>query len=98
MRAKNIAKTFDFTERMECLTINPDLISQKPQRKFSVQLTWPSLLHLSKSELGKVSHVSNQVLAEDLDVNQLKNSSTVVEWFKKEYVLKGKHIKTEKQH
>ena len=44
------------------------------------------LISPSKCELGKVSKVIleefNQALIKDLDVNQWKNSSTVIEWFK----------------
>ena len=44
------------------------------------------LINPSKSELGKVSKVIlekiNQALTKHLDVNQWKNLSTVIEWFK----------------
>ena len=44
------------------------------------------LINPSKSELGKVSKVKlekiNQALMKHLDLNQRKNPSSVIEWFK----------------
>ena len=51
------------------------------------RLVYPAVfINPSKSELGKVSKVKlekiNQALIKLLDVNQGKNSSTVIGWFK----------------
>ena len=65
--------------------VNPDFNSQKPYRKLSVWFTLPPyhtfLKWTWKSQIaliGKMIHV----LVEHLEVNQWKNSSTVIEWFK----------------
>ena len=59
--------------------------SKKPPINFLSSLTC-HLISSSKSELGKVSKVKlekfNQALFKNLDVNQRKNSSSVIKWFK----------------
>ena len=69
--------------------------SERPQRKFSGQFTLPPYQFFS--ELGKVSKTRlekiNEALIKHLDVNQWKNSSSVIEWFKgignkKDYLYK----------
>ena len=83
-------------ERVECLAKNPAFITLKDYKEnFQASLT-SNLINPSKSELRKVSKVKlekiNQALIKHLDVNQWKNSSTVIEWFKgidnkKEYIF-----------
>ena len=69
--------------------------SKRPQRKFSGYFTLPPYQFFS--ELGKVSKTKlekiNEALIKHLDVNQWKNSSSVIEWFKgignkKDYLYK----------
>ena len=64
----------------------PSLITLKDHKE-NFQASLPCcLINPSKSELGKVSKVKlekiNQTLIKNLDVNQWKNSSSVIEWFK----------------
>ena len=86
LEAKNIAKKLDLAERVECLAKKPALITLKDHKE-NFQASLPCrLINPSKSELGKVSKVKlekiNQTLIKHLDVNQWKNSSSVIEWFK----------------
>ena len=71
---------------MECLAKNPVFITLK-HHKENFQASLPCrLINPSKKELRKVSKVKlekiNQTLIKYLDVNQWKNSSSVIEWFK----------------
>ena len=64
----------------------PSLHNSKTHKE-NFQASFPCrLINPSKSELGKVSKVKlekiNQTLTKNLDVNQWKNSSSVLEWFK----------------
>ena len=86
MEAKNIAGKLDFAERVDCLAKNPVFTTLK-HRKEDFQAILPyRLINRSKSELGKASKVKlekiNQTLIKNLDVNQWKNSSSVIKWFK----------------
>ena len=86
MEAKNIAKKLDLAERVECLVKNPAFITLKDHKE-NFQASLPCrLINPSKSVLGKVSKVKlekiDQVLIKNLDVNQWKNSSSVIQWFK----------------
>ena len=86
MEAKNISKKFDLVERVECLAKKPTFITLKDHKE-NLQASLPChFINPSKCALGKVGKVIlekiNQSLIKDLDVNQWKNSSTVIEWFK----------------
>ena len=79
-------KNLDLTERVECLAKNPVFITVKDHKE-NCQASLPYLLfNPSKSEFGKVSKVKlkkiNQALIKHPNVNQLKNSSFVIEWLK----------------
>ena len=83
LEAKNIA---NLVEIVEFLAKNPAFLTLKDHKE-NVQASLPCrLINPLKSELGKVSKVKmekiNQALVKHLDVNQWKNSSTVIEWFK----------------
>ena len=82
LEAKNIAKKLDLAERVECLVKNPAFITLKDHKE-NFQASLPCrLINPSKSVLGKVSKVKlekiDQVLIKNLDVNQWKNSSSVI--------------------
>ena len=87
LEAKNIAKKLDLVERVKFLAKNPAFITLKDHKEnFHTSLPC-RLINPSRSELGKVSKIKlekiNQALIKHLnDVNQWKNSSTVIEWFK----------------
>ena len=93
MEPKNIPKKLDLVERVECLAKNSTVITLKDHKE-NLQLSLPChLINPSNCELGKVSKVIlekiNQALIKDLDVNQWKNSSTVIEWLKSIVNVKG---------
>ena len=85
MEAKNIAKNY-LSERIECLARTPAFIILK-DHKDNFQSSIPChLINSSKSELVKISEFilenRNQRLVILLYVNQWKNSTSFVEWFK----------------
>ena len=86
MEAKHIAKKLDLSERVECLANNPAFITLKDHKE-NFQAKLPCrLINPSKSELGKISKVKldkiNKALVEKLNLNQWKNTASVIEWFK----------------
>ena len=86
LEAKNIAKKLDLVERVKCLAKNTAFITLKDHKE-NFRASLPCrLINPSKSELGKVSLVKlekvNQALIKHFDLNQWKNSSSVIQWFK----------------
>ena len=86
LEAKNIAEKLDFVERVESLAKNPVFTTLKHHKEDFQAILPYHLINRSKSELGKASKVKlkkiNQTLIKNLDVNQWKNSSSVIKWFK----------------
>ena len=86
MEAKNIAKKLDLAERVECFVKNPAFITLKDHKENFQASLHCRLINPAKSVLGKVSKVKlekiDQALIKNLDVNQWKNSSSVIWWFK----------------
>ena len=85
-KPKTQLKTIDLVERVECLAKSLAFITLKDHKE-NFQASLPCrLINPSKSELCKLNKVKlekiNQPLIKHLDVNQRKNSSTVIEWFK----------------
>ena len=84
--SKNIAKKLDLVERVECLAKKPAFIALKDHKENFQASLHCRLINPSISELSKVSKVRlekiNQALIKHLDVNQWKNASSAIEWFK----------------
>ena len=85
MEAKLIAKKLELSDRIEHLRRNPAFITLKDhQNNFNSKLPW-RLINPSKTELGKVSKQKlgkiNKILLQHPNVNQWKNSTSVIKWF-----------------
>ena len=92
MEAKCIAKEINLDDRIDSLAKNPASITLKDHKpNFSSSLPC-RLINPSKNELGKVSKVLleniNKRLIELLNVNQWKNSESVINWFN---TIENKH-------
>ena len=87
MEAKNIAKKIQISDRIDCLAKTPAFITLNDHKDNIQSSLHCRLINPSKNELGKVSKSIleniNQHLVKLLYVNQWKNSSSVMEWFKK---------------
>ena len=85
MEIKQIAKKLELSDRIEHLARSPAFITLKDYKEnFSSKLPY-RLINPSKSELGKVSkqilEKINKVMVQHLNVNQWKNSTSVIKWF-----------------
>ena len=85
MEAKHIAKKLELSDRIEHLARNPAFITLKDHKEnFNSKLPC-RLINPSKTELGKVSKQKlekiNKILLQHLNVNQWKNSTSVIKWF-----------------
>ena len=85
MEIKQIAKKLERSDRIEHLARSSAFITLKDhQENFSSKLPY-RLINPSKSELGKVSkqilEKINKVMVQHLNVNQWKNSTSVIKWF-----------------
>ena len=85
MEAKHIAKSISLDNRIECQGKTPAFITLKDQKE-NFRASQPCrLINPCKSELGKVSEnileKANCALIHSLQVNQWKNTDSVITWF-----------------
>ena len=86
LEGKDIAKSYGIDERVECIANAPAFITLKDHKENFQQKQPCRLLNPCKSEIGAVSKRIldriNSAIREKTQVNQWKNSDTVIEWFK----------------
>ena len=86
LEAKEIAKNINLDNCIECIAKN-NAFATLEDHKQNFRSTIPChLITPCKSELGKISKIIleniNKTLIEKLNVNQWKNTETVIHWFK----------------
>ena len=85
-KAKKFAKSPHLDERMECYSDQSAFITLKDHKANFKNNTKCRLINPSKSEVGLVSkHYLSSIIstvAEKSGVNQWRNTSTVIKWFK----------------
>ena len=86
LEAKEIARNINLDDRIECIAKNNAFVTLK-DHKLNFRSATPSrLINPCKSELDKISKIilknMNKTLIEKLNVNQWKNTETVIHWFK----------------
>lgn len=85
LEAKNIAKTLNLDDRIECLAKTEAFITLKDHKENFQNKLPCRLLVPSKSELGHVSKTYldriNSEIRQKLNLNQWKNTSDVISWF-----------------
>ena len=85
LEGKNIAKSYEIDDRVECIANNPAFISLKDHKENFQQKLPCRLINPCKSELGAVSKTIldriNSEIRSKLQFNQWKNTDDVIEWF-----------------
>ena len=83
--AKNIGKSYNIDDRVECLSKAEAFITLKDHKDNFRSHPTCCLLNLCKSELGKISKCIldevNNTIKTTLNLNQLKNTSKDIDWF-----------------
>ena len=86
LEAKEIAKSINLDDRIECIAKNNAFVTLKDHKQNFRSAVPCRLINPCKSELGKISKIIleniNKTLIEKLNVNQWKNTETVIHWFK----------------
>ena len=86
LEAKEIAQNINLDDRIECIAKNKVFVTLKDHKQNFRSATPCRLINPCKSELGKISKIIleniNKTLIEKLNVNQWKNTETVINWFK----------------
>ena len=86
LEAKEIAKSINLDDCIECIAKNNAFVTLKDHKQNFRSAVPCRLINPCKSELGKISKIIleniNKTLIEKLNVNQWKNTETVIHWFK----------------
>ena len=84
--ARTLAEPLNLDKKMECYANRPAFITLKDHKENFKAKTPCRLINLSKSEMGRVAKTYldtiNEAIASLTKVNQWKNTSTVINWFK----------------
>ena len=84
---RRVAKKLDLDNKMECLASKDAFITLKDHKEDFHTNPKCRLINPAKSELGKVSKKHLEKVVENIqkatNVNQWRNPSTVIEWFKR---------------
>ena len=87
LEAKNITKNINLDNKVECLAKTEAFITLKDHKENFQNKRPCRLIVPSKSELGHISKIYldkiNKTIREKLQLNQWKNTTDVIEWFKK---------------
>ena len=82
---REIAQNINLDDRIECIAKNNAFVTQEDHKQ-NFRSGTPCYLNPCKSELGKISKIIleniNKTLLEKLNVNQWKNTETVIQWFR----------------
>ena len=86
LEAKEIAKNINLDDRIECIAKNNAFVTLKDHKQNFRSAIPCRLINPCKSELGKIIKIMleniNKTLIEQLNVNQRKNTESVIHWFK----------------
>lgn len=86
LEAKSIAESYKLSDRIDCIAKTPAYITLKDHKENFDNNPSCRLINPSKNELGKISKSIlervNKQLMNELNVNQWKNTSDVITWFK----------------
>ena len=86
LEAKEVTKNINLEDRIECIAKNNAFVTLKNHKQNFRSATPCRLINPCKSDLGKTSKLIleniNRTLIEKLNVNQWKNTETVIHWFK----------------
>ena len=84
--ARTLAEPLNLDKKMECYANRPAFITLKDHKKNFKAKTPRRLINPSKSEMGRVAKTYldtiNEAISSVTKVNQWKNTSTVINWFK----------------
>ena len=85
--AKDIAKNFEIADRVECLAKSNSFITLKDHKSNFTASPKCRLINPAKSEIGKISKLFleniNEKVRKASSVNQWRDTSTVINWYKK---------------
>ena len=86
LEAKEVTKNINLEDRIECIAKNNAFVTLKNHKQNFRSAAPCRLINPCKSELGKTSKLIlediNRTLIEKLNVNQWKDTETVIHWFK----------------
>ena len=86
MKLKKIVQDINLDNRIECIAKIYAFVTLRDHKQNLRSGTLCRLINPCKSELGKISKIIleniNETLIEKLNVNQWKNTETVIHWFK----------------
>ena len=94
--AKHIASKLALSDRFECVAKTPAYIALKNHKEIFHASTPCGLINPCKSEIGKISNrildgTNNNLLA-IFNINQRRDTSQVIDWFKIITIQKKKQI------